>query len=78
MPLYMHAHEACCRSQDGVLAAIALCAADSQKLEDLGAAELCRGAGVAQQLVDSGVMSPAAVEGVECLSRRCDWLQHNS
>ena len=51
--------------QDGVLAAIALCAADAQELEALGAAELGRVAEVAQQSADDGLMSPAAAGGVD-------------
>ena len=48
-----------------MLAAIALCAANAQELEALGAAELGRAAEVAQQSADDGLMSPAAVEGVD-------------
>ena len=61
-----------------MLAAIALCAADAEELEALGAAELCRGAEVAQQSAADGPMSPAAVEGVECLRCPCVYVQHIS
>ena len=79
----LHAHayslpEVCCPLQDGMLAAIALCAADAQELEALGAAELCRGAEVAQQSAANSPMSPAAAEGVECLGCPRLSFQHNS
>ena len=75
MRICKHVPEACCCLQDGVLAAIALCAADAQELEALGAADLCRGAEAAQQSTDSGSTLTAAVEGVACLSRPCSQLQ---
>ena len=78
MPMCMNVPEGCCPLQDGALAAIALCAADAQELEALGAAELCRGAEVAQQSAANGPMSPAAVEAVECLGCPRLSCQHNS
>ena len=70
MPACAHMPEACCRLQDGVLAAIALCAADAEELEALGAAELYRGAEAAQQSAGGGCVSPAAVEeGTDCSDR---------
>ena len=76
MSMCAHVPEACSCPQEGMLAAVALCAADIQELEELGAAELCRGAEVAQQSADDGLMSPAAVEGAECLNCPCHRLQH--
>ena len=66
--MYRQVPEWCCSPQDGVLAAIALCAADAEELVKLGAAELCRGAEVAQQSADNGLTLPAAVESVDCLT----------
>ena len=66
-----HMPEACRRLQDGVLAAIALCAADAEELEALGVAELCKGAEAAQQSADGGCTSPAAAEGMGCSDRLC-------